>query len=185
MPAILLNPPLSEPVTLQDLKTALRLENTIEDDFLTAQITAARSFVEHSTRLVLMPQRWRVSYSRWPERRKIELPLSPVREIVQIKVYDGNGDGTLISPASYFLESANQPPTLLLQAALRAPTAFAQGIEIDLDCGFLSASAVPAPLKLAITRLAGQLYEQRTDNAFSVASGAIEELIAPYRVVWP
>ncbi len=185
MPAILLNPPTAEPVTLAELKAALRIENTLEDDLLDAQITAARAFVEHSTRLALMPQVWRVSYSRWPERRKLTLPLSPVREIVQIKVYDANGDGTVIALASYFLENASVPPTLLLQAALRAPTAFAHGIEIDMACGFANAANVPAPLKLAIIRLAGQLNEQRTDNAFSIASGAIEELIAPYRVVWP
>lgn len=51
--------PTAEPVTLADLKTFLRIDNTSEDQALVADIAAARDWIEARTGMRMMTQTWR------------------------------------------------------------------------------------------------------------------------------
>lgn len=55
----LLVPPTAEPVTLAELKSHLRVDNTSEDVALVSDIAAARDWIEHRTGTRLMTQTWR------------------------------------------------------------------------------------------------------------------------------
>lgn len=185
MHASLITPPASEPVTLDELKVHLRLEGDEENSLLTRQLAAARSHVENSTRRVLITQVWRGFLDRWPPKRRLVLPVAPVTSIVEIRVIDAVGVASIVSDTNYKLEWARTPPHLLLQSAMLSPTAFTNGIEIDMVCGYGAASSVPVPLKEAILRLAANMYEYRSERADIAKSSTIEALLAPYRVVWP
>lgn len=59
----ILTPPTLEPVSLAEVKTFLRVDNTDEDEALVADIAAARDWVEERTGLRLMTQTWRWTVS--------------------------------------------------------------------------------------------------------------------------
>ena len=59
MSLALLTGPTAEPVTLADLKTHLRVDNTSEDAALVADIAAARQWIEQRTGMRMMTQTWR------------------------------------------------------------------------------------------------------------------------------
>lgn len=60
MPARLVTPPSSEPVTLADAKAHLRLEETRDDAYVQACITAARQHIEQVCWRGLLLQTWRL-----------------------------------------------------------------------------------------------------------------------------
>src|SRR5690348_11329574 len=51
--------PTAEPVTLAEMKTHLRVDNTDEDANLIADIAAARDWIEERTSMRMMTQTWR------------------------------------------------------------------------------------------------------------------------------
>ncbi|MES2905719.1 MAG: head-tail connector protein [Pseudomonadota bacterium] len=188
MPATLITPPSEEPITLAELKAHLRLENDDEDDLLSRMISAARLHVESITRRVLVEQGWRAYLDRWPVKRKVALPVAPVNAITQVRVYNDAGDASIISALSYTLDPARAPAVLIIRPAVLAPTAYANGIEIDMTCGYGEPSDVPAPLREAVLRLAALWFESRVETGrfnMTLSSSAVEALIAPYKVVWP
>ncbi len=188
MPALLITPPASEPISLDELKEHLRFDSDEEDTLLARLISTARGHVEAATKRVLITQTWRAFLDRWPVKRRVILPVAPVASIAEVRVLNDAGDASVISASSYMLEKARVPNMMILQSAILAPTAYANGIEIDMSCGYGAANAVPAPLREAVLRLAGQWFEQRVDTGrltLNAPSSVIEALMAPYRVIWP
>jgi uncharacterized phiE125 gp8 family phage protein len=188
MPASLIIAPATEPVTLDELKAHLRYESAAEDSLMTRLIATARAHVEAATRRVMITQAWRAYLDRWPAKRKVLLPIAPIAEISEVRVFNDAGEASIIMPTSYSLDAARTPNTLILQAAILAPTAYANGIEIDMACGYGNASDVPTPLREAVLRLAVQWFEQRVETGrltLSLPSSVIEALMSPYRVIWP
>lgn len=188
MPATLITPPASEPVTLDELKAHLRLQNDDEDDLLNRLIKAARTHVENVTRRVLIAQTWRATLDRWPVKRRVLLPVVPVSAISAVRVFNDAGEASTVSASSYQLDATRIPMAVVIKSAILAPTAFTNGIEIDMACGYGATSDVPTPLREAVLRLAALWFENRVETGrFNLhnSSTAIEALMAPYRVVWP
>ena len=84
-------PATTEPVTVDDVKAHLRVTHAADDALLTAQITAAREYIEAFTGLALAG----VEYSWHPEARgyagwRPALPLWPAT-VSEVSYYDGEG----------------------------------------------------------------------------------------------
>ena len=187
MPSTLITPPASEPLTLYEIKAHLRLDSGDEDSLLTRLISSARQYVENATRRALVTQAWRAFLDRWPTRRRVLLPVAPVQAVTEIRVFDNTGAASIVASSNYKLDASRTPAALIVQPAMLAPTARANGIEIDMNCGYGAPSDVPLPLREAILRLAAFWYEYRLDmqNGLGAAASVTDALIAPYRVIWP
>lgn len=61
MPARLVTPPSVEPITLLEAKKHLRLEHSLDDEFVTGLIAVARQFVERVCWRALLLQTWEIS----------------------------------------------------------------------------------------------------------------------------
>lgn len=190
MTAYLITPPASEPVTLDDAKAYLKLDNTDEDDFVGTLIAAARLHVESVTGLALIAQDWRLTRDEWPCDHIVVLPRAPFLVLTAITAYDVDGNPVTLDLAGV------QPDTGASPARLFLPSFFAQmpvlrghaGLEIDYRAGFgTDAGAVPADLKQAILVLVAFWFEHR-DAVVVAGSGAVlphgfDVLMAPYRQV--
>lgn len=174
--------PAVEPVTLSEMKTYLRLDGPDEDAIVASLIVAARHTLELATRRAFIAQTWRVRLDRWPEGRAVPLPFAPVLSIMAIRVMTSGGSPATIPPASYRLDTAHEPPRLIVDDSAPEPGGPAAGIEIDASFGFGAAPAdVPAPLRLAIQRLAARWFERRGDE-----DGDADSLPGDVRaLVWP
>lgn len=185
MAAILLEPPASEPLSLFDAKTYLRVDHEDEDDLIAAMIAAARMQVEAQTRRALITQQWRVVLDRWPSSGVIASPVSPLREVLAVRLRDPAGETQALDADIFIVNPASSPGMIAFDAGrVVHPAKPFAGIEIDIEAGYGEAADVPAPLVQAIRLLLARAYEYRSSEHKDDAMPAgIAALLAPYRVV--
>jgi len=143
MTSRLLFAPAAEPLTLDDLKRHLEIDDAASDDLLTPLIVVARAAVERLTGRLMITQSWRVSLDDVPDHGLIRLPIGPVQTVSSVKVYDGLG-GSIIWPGSaYTLDLVGEPARLLFHGSQPVPNRCLNDIEIDVVAGYgASADAV-------------------------------------------
>lgn len=175
--------PQVEPVTLAEAKQVLRLDHDSEDELIAGLIRAAREEVEASCGIALIDQDWRLTLDLPPRSGRVLLRRHPVREILSVTAYGGDGEASLIDPARYRLDGHDRPARLHFSSGL--PPA-QNGIEIDFRAGFGEAGTdVPDLIKRAMLVLVAHWFEFRA--AFSAREQPVsfpagyERLIAPWR----
>lgn len=178
--------PLAEPVTLSEAKRSLRLDHDSEDELIGGLIRAAREEVEAACGLALIEQSWRLCLDRLPRSGLVHLRRHPVREVLSVTVYGGDGEASLVDPASYQLDAASRPARLQFHRP-PLPGIAMNGIEIDFTAGFGEAGTdVPDLIKRAMLVLVAHWYEFRAsfsgrEQPVSFPPG-YERLIAPWRL---
>lgn len=132
----LVTPPASEPLTAEDVRSYLRLDDddTSQDSIITILITAARRYAEQYTGRSLMPQTWLAvadsfpgcwippapfgayAYSygsarsvdyHSPDEQIIKLAHGPVTSITSITYVDSNGATQTLDPSTYILDTSD------------------------------------------------------------------------------
>ena len=153
--------PETEPVTLAEAKTFLRLAGTAEDDLLTGLIRAAREDLERATGLALIEQGWRLVLDCVPGTDVVLVPRHPVREIVAVTAYGSEGEASLVAASDYQTDLISRPARLLFMRRPQ-PMRAMNGLEIDFRAGFGEASTdVPDLLRRAMLVLVAHWYEFR------------------------
>jgi uncharacterized phiE125 gp8 family phage protein len=164
----LITPPASEPVTLAEAKSHLRVDLNDDDTLINALITAARQMAEEYTRRAFITQTWEATFlPLGVPYRGIRLSRPPVQQIVSITV-----DGQTLDPTKYELldDWIEFDPKPLPQ----------DKIVIRYNAGYGSAADVPSPIKQAILQIVGHLYENRESQDMP---GLAVNLLQPYRVM--
>jgi uncharacterized phiE125 gp8 family phage protein len=180
MPSVQTLPPATEPISLSEAKVHLRVTHGDDDAYISTLIKTARQGIEAQTGLGLISQGWSVFLDDWPQQGVIELPLAPVLDIADIKVYGEDDTPGLIDPAHYYADKVSRPARIILRGSRSwvAPGRAANGIEILLTIGFAS---VPEPLREVLLQLVGHWYATRGDEAGDENPLSIAQLIQPYR----
>ena len=175
--------PVVEPVSVIELRGYLRLDpddGGSEDALLQALITAARASLEIETRRLLVPGRYRIALNSWPPGGRLALPLSPLVALVRAGFSDAGGSVTDL--ASGLVRLGPDPieaPSLAIGPAV--PDPFGRTILIEVEAGFGGGGPpIPAPLRLAVLRLAAARYEHRGDEPDAARTDAAD-LAAPFR----
>lgn len=184
MTAMLITAPLKEPVTIDEMKTYLRIDQDAEDTLLRAFITTARVHLEHLTSRHFITQSWRVVIEA-PIGEQIRLPLQPIRVLTSIAILDRDGNLTDLGNGSLSIRSPRDPALLFNGKALTLQQG--QRLQLDLVTGYGDEPQdVPEPLRLAIRMIAADWFEKRLVYEPDAAPGlsqAVQSLIAPYRVI--
>ncbi len=182
MSLMLLSAPVSEPVTLAEIKAHLRIAHPDEDALISSLSVAARQAVEVRGQLALIAQQWRFSFDALKD-TIIELPVAPVISIDGVNVVDDAGVAQTVNPGLYesVVGAVGRVKAL---GPWPAPGRKIDGIQIDFTAGYGDAASTPDDLKQAVKYIAAHFYENReraqTDRVFSVPDVA-DALIAPYR----
>lgn len=149
-------PPQEEPLTLEDMKTFLRINSDQEDATLTQLLQSARAYVEDATGRALIKQKWRLEIvppypplsplvQRRKRRLEITLPRPPLLRIESVQhkektvPFDVDGN-TMILPATLW----DEPLSILYWAGYGE-----------------TRSAVPPTLHYAVLMVVRALYDQR------------------------
>lgn len=171
----LVTPPASEPVSLDEAKSQLRVDGDDENDFITGLITAAREHVEQTARRSLITQTWRLNLDAWPcgpstgsgRGDEIELPKPPLQSVTSVVYKDSVGAQTTLSTAAYIVDTDSEPGRIVLAYGQSWPSLTlypANPIQITYVTGYGAAADVPAWAKQAIKLIIGHWYENREDT---------------------
>lgn len=186
MPLILTTPPATEPVTPTEAKAHLRITHADDDTYIATLIKSARQAIERRTGIGLITQAWSLFLDDWPDTSEIRLPISPILDVTDIKVWSDADVAAVIDPSHYYEDKASTPPRIVLRGSRSwvRPGRVANGIEVLLSVGYGAAStSVPEPLRQAILQLVAHWFATRGDEAAQGEPLTIAQLIAPYRVV--
>ena len=179
---ILLDGPASEPLSLAEAKTWLKLDAPDEDDLIRALIIAARLTVEAEIGQVLMAQNWRLIADAWPGETLL-VRIGAIITVIGARVFDASNTPTSL-PLNAFTILPERAPAALRISMLPTPGRAKAGIEIDLRLGFgETATDVPEPIRLAIRQLVALWFEHRGDAGTGEGGlpASIRLLLQPFR----
>ncbi|MEJ0009857.1 MAG: phage head-tail connector protein [Alphaproteobacteria bacterium] len=154
----LITPPASEPLSLTEAKSFLRVEDTSQDDVITRAITAARQAAEQYLRCALLPQTWEYAIAN-PLRTEIRLPFGPAQSITGVATTDESGATATLAGSAYRL-SVDGGLVIFLQRLRCVSVAITYSASIAAD-----ADAVPALIKQGMLHHVAAIFEQRDGNA--------------------
>lgn len=155
---------MSEPVTVAELRTHLRLTSTTEDTYLGSLIAAAREMVEHETDRTLVPKVITLRLDDFPTSRDwFELPAPPARAVVAITYLDPDGDSATMAAADYSVHTACEPARVHLAVDADWPSTqeSAGCVTVTYTAGYADPLLVPPHARQAVLWLAAWWYEQR------------------------
>lgn len=161
--------PTSEPVTLSEAKSWLRVTHSADDTLITGLITASRQFGEKFCNRIFGVTTIEcyfsgITYSQCENFGFVQVRRSPLNSITSLELYSG---GAYAASTDYDLKNINGFPRLIFQ----------NGIEVDDDSiypikltGNFGYSTVPEDLKTAVLSHIAFWYENRGD---AVAEGKL------------
>lgn len=179
----------TEPVSLAELKTHLRLgSDTTEDSLLDDLLRSAREWCEGYTGRALGGQTLELLLDAFPE-SEIVLPCPPLVSVTSIKYKDSAGTETTVSTSDYIVDADSVLGRVVPAYGVSWPTFTpypVNPIRIRFTCGYTPATA-PASVKDAIKLRAGLGYVSRdleTGEDTERVMKAVRDKLNPYRVRW-
>lgn len=181
----------TEPVTVAEVKTHLRLTGTSEDTYLGTLITAARYVAENELGRALIAQTWEKTLDEFPQ-AAIELPYPPLVSVTSISYLEAVAGATVaLSSSSYVVDTKSEPGWIVPAYGYDWPSTYdtINAVTITYSAGWANAAAVPQPIKQWILVHVGHLYENRELTNSSGIPGMmvtsipfLSGLLDPYRV---
>ena len=166
--------PISEPVTLIEIKSYLRIDTTDDDALLNDLISASRVMIENvlkrtlfTTTLTLTKKTLPNSYDYESEAsfydiasNEIYLPRGYVQSVTSVKYFDRAGASTIVPAADYTLV-AGEKIILSGTSGWHTDTTVAY-VEVKYIAGETTTGLIPRPIKNAILTLAAVMYNSRS-----------------------
>jgi len=185
---MLVEPPATLPVTLEEARKFLRIDSTEEDTVLETLIAAATTYCDGYSGILhrgLINQTWQLPVAAFPVPpcNQIRLPLIPVQSVTEIAYYDSAGV-VIMDPASYALHT-DQSGSYVTAAGGSWPAAAVRddAVQILYVVGYGDQPRdVPAAVRQAILLMVSAWYDDRTAGAVPPAA---DRLLSAYRpVIW-
>lgn len=155
-------------LTLDDVKSHVRVDHDDDDDFLLSLIDVATSYIEASCGISLLTQQWRLSLDGFPS-DMIRLPQGPIQSVDSITYLPFAAQGQSPTPidldTSLYVVDLDTKPAIIARAFFAIfPLTYPQigSVKVNFTTGFGdTAEAVPAAIKHAAMLLIGHWYENR------------------------
>lgn len=171
-------PAATEPITLAQAKSHLRIDHSDDDTYLSLCITASRIFFEKMCEITISQTTLKLSLDDFED--VLYLPKGPIQSVTEIEYYDSNN--TLQNVADWQEDIASGPARLmpLLDESWPEISGVMNAVQITYVAGFVNAAAVPELLKAGIKFYVGHLYENReavTEGNYTEVPMAVTTII--------
>lgn len=162
------------PVSLNEAKAALGIDDEFRDGDLMSALATACETIEGRIDLALTRRTYRGWLDGWPCRKPgrkdfVELPFAPAVSLTSVTTYDADSVATIMPTTDYLFSRSNgggpgQPPSkggIVLKGGATWPTVGleADGICIEWVAGFEDVGRAPEPVRRAIIVLAKHLFD--------------------------
>lgn len=158
MRVALITPPTAEPITLSELKTFLRVENTTEEPMLETFIASARIEAENETRRAIVRATYKAEFARFSP--VLEIPRPPLKAVSSVEYVDAEGAVQTLDPSAYDVDDDAEPGRIIPLASWPRTAARPDAVRVEFDAGW-DASDVPETLQVFTMMRATELYEFR------------------------
>lgn len=195
---VLSSAPVTEPVSLTELKTWLRRDDSDDDTAITALGAAARRLVENRLGRQLVTATWVLTLDTFPraggwaflespmifpDPHTIRLPKAPLQSVQSVEYYDLGDNLLTLASTVYDVDIRTDPGRILLaQNQVWPVTRFKPGaVRVTFTAGYGGASSVPEQVKTAIKMTAAFWYENRGEAIESAGVAlplAVETILA-------
>ena len=187
--------PATEPVTLTEAKSHLKVDFSADDDYIEDfVIPAARRYAETLTHRGFITQTWILRLNGFGGGGPIYLPRPPLVSITTVTYTDTAGTAGTAWAASSTGYTLEQPSgDHALHASIRPSYAqsypstrdIVDSVVITYVAGYGAASAVPVGIKHGLFMVIEDLYRSRGTqvDTYSKAAIAAEALLAPF-IAW-
>jgi len=175
--------PTVEPISLTEAKLFLRVDQSTEDNLITAMIIAARQWVEDYTWRPLCSQTWKLNLDFTEVKQYIGLNKGPIQSVTHIKYFTTLYTQSTMSTGDFQTDIINEPGRIKI---LTMPAVFdmMNAMEIQFVCGYGVAASVPDVIKQAMYLMLGHWYEHReavTVGSFNEVPLTSKVLLEPYK----
>lgn len=177
--------PTTEPVLRADLKLHSRIIGTDQDPIIDLFLMSSREYVETRLSRQMITATWEYTFDSFDE-TYIDLPITPVASVEDIKYFDTDGAEQTIDDANYYVDTSSEPCRIQAKSTYSWPETDCRpaGIKVTFVAGWTQASLVPKPLRMAITLLAAAYYENReaySDIKFMPIPFGVDSLMDLFR----
>lgn len=174
MQLVLKTAPTTEPISLDELKIHLRIDeddSDIDTD-LESIISSAREHIEEITSRKLITQTWDYYFNAFPNDSSFKLPFGNLQSVTHVKYIDSDANETTMAVDDEYIVETNgtQCGRIVLPYSVSWPsfTAYPSNpINIQYVCGWINASSVPGNIKSAIKLICGDLYANKEGRLLS------------------
>ena len=187
----LITAPAVEPVTVEELRSQLRITSTSQDTMLGVLIEAARQHVEDYLRYSLLSATWELYLDSFPAAGDcIYIQKSPVSSVTSLKYYASDGTlTTLTENTDYAVDLISKPCRIYEAYGTYWPTPrlIKNAVIVKFVAGYASADAVPDVIRQAVLMFASTMYENPADEITGTQVNRIdnnsERLLRPLRAM--
>lgn len=178
--------PASEPVSVSEAKTQLKITGSSQDTEVASFIKTSREVVEKLTGRSLITQTRQVKLDYFPFCNFIELTNGPLIGSVAITYYDTDEVSQTLSSSDYWVDTHSEIPRVVIKNYWPATKDMPNAVTVQYVAGYGAASAVPSPLKEAMLMLIGHYDLNRqaviTGTIATEIPEGVHRLIGPYVV---
>jgi uncharacterized phiE125 gp8 family phage protein len=176
--------PATEPITLSEAKSHIRVDTSVDDTLITGYIRTAREWVEDYIDRALVAQRLVMTLDTFPE--EIELPRPPMLTIgtataVTVTFVTGEAGGTaVLATTDYRVDRDSTPGIIRNTYAGSWPSHLIDknSVSVSWWAGYGSAADVPQRAKTAMLMCVHELYEKRGDGHMPDAAKRLLDTVA-------
>ena len=182
--------PTTEIVTLGEAKDQLRVKDTNSDADIERMIKAATGQVQTFIRGSLITQTWEYTLNAFPV-GNVQLPMSPLQSITDIKYIDENGTEQTWAATEYDVFINTMPGFFKLGFDKTYPTTrkTQDAIKITYIAGYSRRENIPPEIIQAALLMIGHYFEHREEGKVGGKVEPIpmgfETLLYPYRMFTP
>lgn len=141
--SVVVTEPAIEPLSLNEVKQALKITTTANDAHLAGLIIAARRQVEKDLAdACLVPTVVDTWLDRAPQGRALEIPRWPLQSVASVKSYDQDDVETTLAADTYLVDTVSRPGRLILNYDASWPSSLRpyKSIVVRHTSGFGSAA---------------------------------------------
>lgn len=176
----------TEPLTIDEGKKHVRVDDSYEASALAELITVARTVCETITNRALATHEWDYFPEEFPGTDYIELPKPPLQSVSSFKYKDSTGtETTLTEGTDYIVDTDSEVGRVVLAYGETWPTYTAypsNPITIRYTSGYTS---IPEPIKSAMKLIIGHLWENRelsSEKALKEIPFSLDALLSNYKI---
>ena len=183
---VVTTPAVTEPLSLADAKEHLKVDTVDDDALITAQIVAARKWIEQYCNRSLPQQTLTAYFDTVPPSGILCLPQSPCISGTSINYVDTDGNTQVWSSSKYYVDTFTVPARIMVAYGESWPSTRSQmnAVNVVYEAG---QTTVDEDIVHALKLMVGSLYAARENDCPFQSyqpSFSVKALLAHHRVFY-